>query len=241
MSYSRKACVPILVGLISSSVTAYSQQSLTSDCPSFESYKLPSESKQELAEYARTFADSVNRSWNVPPDRAYEEHWSAIAEVKIAKDGQVAAVNISSGHPLQDQAASNAIRRASPFASLPRSAHVECIAIHLKFSSPPEQKVMVAVGGVYRVGGGVSAPKPIYNPDPEYSKEARKAKLQGVCILSVIISPEGDPRDIRVARSLGMGLDEKAIEAVKRWKFQPSMLNGKPVAVAINVEILFRL
>jgi TonB family protein len=96
-------------------------------------------------------------------------------------------------------------------------------------------------GGVFRVGGGVSAPKPLYAPDPEYSEEARKAKYQGTCVLWLVVGPDGRPRDIRVSRTLGLGLDEKAIEAVKQWKFEPAMKDGKPVAVQINVEVSFRL
>jgi len=96
-------------------------------------------------------------------------------------------------------------------------------------------------GGAFRVGGGVSAPKPIYTPDPEYSEEARKAKYQGTCVLWLVVGPDGKPRDIKVARTLGLGLDEKAIEAVKQWKFEPAMKDGKPVAVMINVEVSFRL
>ncbi|MBZ5707189.1 MAG: energy transducer TonB [Acidobacteriia bacterium] len=96
-------------------------------------------------------------------------------------------------------------------------------------------------GGVFRVGGGVSAPKAVYAPDPEYSEEARKAKYQGTCVLWLVVGPDGRPRDIRVARTLGLGLDEKAIEAVRTWKFEPAMKDGKPVAVQINVEVEFRL
>jgi len=96
-------------------------------------------------------------------------------------------------------------------------------------------------GGVFRVGGGVSAPRAVYTPDPEYSEEARKAKYQGTCVLWLIVSPDGRPRDIRVARTLGMGLDEKAIEAVRNWKFEPAMKDGQPVSVQINVEVNFRL
>jgi len=96
-------------------------------------------------------------------------------------------------------------------------------------------------GGVFRVGGGVSPPRALDTPDPEYSEEARKAKYQGTCILWLIVGPDGKPRDIKVARALGMGLDEKAIEAVRNWKFAPAMKDGKPVAVQINVEVNFRL
>ena len=96
-------------------------------------------------------------------------------------------------------------------------------------------------GGVFKVGGGVSAPRAVFTPDPEYSEEARKAKFQGTCVLWLVVGPDGHPRDIRVARTLGLGLDEKAIEAVKQWKFEPAMKDGKPVAVMINVEVSFRL
>jgi TonB family protein len=96
-------------------------------------------------------------------------------------------------------------------------------------------------GGVFRVGGGVSAPRALDTPDPEYSEEARKAKFQGTCVLWLIVGPDGKPRDVKVARALGMGLDEKAIQAVRNWKFEPAMKDGKPVAVQINVEVNFRL
>jgi periplasmic protein TonB len=96
-------------------------------------------------------------------------------------------------------------------------------------------------GGVFRVGGGVSPPRALDTPDPEYSEEARKAKYQGTCVLWLIVGPDGKPRDIKVARALGMGLDEKAIEAVRNWKFEPAMKDGKPVSVQINVEVNFRL
>jgi TonB family protein len=96
-------------------------------------------------------------------------------------------------------------------------------------------------GGVFRVGGGVSAPKILDQPDPEYSEEARKAKYQGVCVLWLIVGSDGRPRDVKVARSLGMGLDEKAIDAVRKWKFEPAMKDGKPVAVQIMVEVNFHL
>lgn len=96
-------------------------------------------------------------------------------------------------------------------------------------------------GGAYRVGGGVSAPRAIYQPDPEYSEEARKAKWQGTVILWVVVGPDGRVRDVRIQRSLGMGLDEKAIEAVKTWKFEPAKKDGQPVAVQVNIEVNFRL
>jgi periplasmic protein TonB len=96
-------------------------------------------------------------------------------------------------------------------------------------------------GGVFRPGGGVSPPRPIFSPDPEFSEEARKAKYQGVCVLGLVVDADGHPTNIRVVNSLGMGLDEKAIEAVKNWRFEPGRKDGHPVAVALNVEVDFHL
>jgi periplasmic protein TonB len=96
-------------------------------------------------------------------------------------------------------------------------------------------------GGVYKVGGGISAPQPISTPDPEYTEEARNAKTQGTCVLWLIVDANGSPRDIRVVRGLGFGLDARAIAAVKQWRFQPAMKDGRPVNVQISVEVGFRL
>jgi TonB family protein len=96
-------------------------------------------------------------------------------------------------------------------------------------------------GGVFRVGAGVSPPVPIYQPEPEFSEEARKAKYQGVCTLGLVVGTDGRPTNIRVLSSLGMGLDEKAIEAVKNWKFEPGKKDGHAVATEIAVEVEFHL
>jgi periplasmic protein TonB len=96
-------------------------------------------------------------------------------------------------------------------------------------------------GGAYKIGGGVSAPVPIFKPEPEYSEEARKLKWQGAVLLSLIVDENGIPRDIKVVHALGLGLDQKAIEAVQKWRFKPGQKDGKPVPVFANVEVNFRL
>ncbi len=96
-------------------------------------------------------------------------------------------------------------------------------------------------GGIYVAGGGVTAPRVLYDPDPEFSDEARKAKYQGTVLLWLIVGADGRAHDIKVARSLGMGLDEKAIAAVQTWRFEPGKLNGTPVSVQVNVAVNFRL
>jgi protein TonB len=96
-------------------------------------------------------------------------------------------------------------------------------------------------GGVFHVGGGVSPPRVIYQPEIEFSEEARKAKFQGTVMLAMVVDANGRPTNIRVTSSLGMGLDEKAIEAAKRYIFEPGMKNGHPVAVEIALEVDFHL
>jgi len=96
-------------------------------------------------------------------------------------------------------------------------------------------------GGVFRVGGGVSAPVLLSKTEPEYSEEARKAKHQGTVMLYVQIDPSGHATNIKVVKSLGLGLDEKAIEAVQKWKFSPGKKDGKPVTVEATIEVNFRL
>ena len=96
-------------------------------------------------------------------------------------------------------------------------------------------------GGVYKVGGGISAPTAISAPDPDYTEEARRAKKQGTCELWLIVDSSGHPRDIRVMRGLGFGLDAKALEAVKQWRFQPALKDGRPVDVQISVQVEFHL
>lgn len=97
-------------------------------------------------------------------------------------------------------------------------------------------------GGLYQVGGRVSAPEVIHSVEAEFSDEARRAKYQGICMISLIVDAQGNPQDIHVVQQLGMGLDEKAIEAIRQYKFRPAMKDGKtPVPVMIQIEVDFRL
>jgi periplasmic protein TonB len=95
--------------------------------------------------------------------------------------------------------------------------------------------------GVYTTGGGVSEPRVIYRPDPEYSDEARKARVQGTVTIAAIIDVEGRPQKLRVVSPLGLGLDQKALEAVRKWRFQPAMKDSHAVPVLVDIEVTFRL
>lgn len=96
-------------------------------------------------------------------------------------------------------------------------------------------------GGPRRIGGGVSAPVLIYSVEPEFSEEARKAKVAGNVLVNLYVDQNGNPSHVHVIRGVGMGLDEKAVEAVKQYKFKPAMENGKPVLVELNVEVNFQI
>ena len=87
----------------------------------------------------------------------------------------------------------------------------------------------------------ITPPHPVFSPDPEYSKEARDAQLEGTCVLLVIVGTDGRVRDLKVVRSVGLGLDQKSMDAVKQWVFQPAMKDDKAVAIQIAVEVDFRL
>ena len=96
-------------------------------------------------------------------------------------------------------------------------------------------------GNIYSPGEGVSIPRAIYAPEPEFSEEARRSKYQGEVTLLATIGADGRTRDLRVVRSLGMGLDEKAMEAVRTWRFEPARKDGQPVAVQMNIIVNFHL
>lgn len=90
-------------------------------------------------------------------------------------------------------------------------------------------------------GGGVSPPRVMSQPDPDYSPEARKAKYQGTVVLQLMVDTTGKPKALQVVRPLGLGLDERAVAAVTKWRFAPAQKDGKPVAVLINIELSFHL
>jgi TonB family protein len=94
---------------------------------------------------------------------------------------------------------------------------------------------------VYRIGHGVTAPRVIEKTDPEYSEEARLAHLEGLILLRLIVDATGLVRDLKVTTPIGLGLDEKAIEAVSKWRFAPGVKDGQAVAVTVPVEVNFRL
>jgi len=97
-------------------------------------------------------------------------------------------------------------------------------------------------GGLYRIGGSVSAPVLVYHVEAEFSDEARRAKYQGIAMVEIIVDAQGHPQNPRMVRLLGMGLDENAIKAIMQFRFKPAMKDGKtPVPTKITVEVDFHI
>jgi TonB family protein len=155
--------------------------------------------------------------------------WKIAAEFTILKDGSLNGLKLaeSSGDPDADQAALDAITNSAPFAALPAEFKGESLALRCRLD--------VFLPNT----NGVTPPRLIHNTDPQFSDEARRKKIQGVVTLSLVVDTNGQPTDVQVVGPLGHGLDEKAVEAVKQWRFRPAMKDGNPVAVKINVQVNF--
>jgi len=111
----------------------------------------------------------------------------------------------------------------------------------LGFGTPTAGTMVTGSGGVFRVGGGVSPPRPTYSPDPPFGERARQAKYEGTVTLALIVNEKGLPTYVKILQPLGGGLDRKAVEAVQQWRFTPAEKDGHPVQVEIAVEVNFHL
>jgi len=102
-------------------------------------------------------------------------------------------------------------------------------------------RFMIGQGQTYRVGNGVTAPKLLSKVEPAYSDEARAEKIAGTVLLQIVIEPDGTASNIQLIKSMGFGLDEKAVEAINQWRFQPGTKDGVPVPVQAQIEVNFKL
>ena len=110
---------------------------------------------------------------------------------------------------------------------------VFCCGILLPVASAQEK--------IYKIGGGVKAPKLVYKVEPKYTEKAREAKIEGTVVLSVVVTAQGVADNITVKKSLAPGLDDNAIAAVSNWRFEPATKAGQPVAVQATIEVNFKL
>ena len=108
-------------------------------------------------------------------------------------------------------------------------------------SNGPAVEATAAEPTIIRVGGEIREPRRLVEVKPVYPEAARRAHLEGAVILEVIVDTEGNVRDLRVLRGLMLGMTEAAEDAVRRWRWEPAKLNGRPVEVYITVTVIFRL
>ena len=184
-----------------------------------------------------------------------------LLEATIDRDGTVINIAINEGNLLLADAAVDAVRNWQ-FEPYTRNGSPLEVHQQLAFTFSPDRKIgeldqnlppaslgnkslgmrgQAPAEGTYRIGNGVTSPKAIFAPDPHYSKGAREAKYQGTCVLSLVVGADGQARDIKVTRALGFGLDMNAVESVKKWKFEPGMKDGAPVATYATIEVAFHL
>jgi TonB family protein len=168
--------------------------------------------------------------------------------VQVSPDGK--AENIRVLHPLPDGLNEKAIEAVRQWEFQPgmkngQPVWVEAqIDVNFKFLDKKDAEAAQEMKAAAQVGGfpaNATAPVLIRKVEAQYTSEARAAKFQGTVTLSAKITTDGVPEDIRVVHSLGLGLDEKAIEAVKQWQFRPATKDGRPVAMMATLEVNFRM
>jgi TonB family protein len=186
--------------------------------------------------FHQSLLPSLRRSWHsVIRERGITptSPLKLAAEFTVHKDGTLDELKIaeSSGDAEADQAALDAIRNAGPFAALPAEFKGESLRLRCRMDAffP------------FRADG--ITPPQIIPPQvtAEYSDQARRKHVEGTVLLSLLVNTDGEPRDIKIIHSLGSGLDEKAVEAVEKWRFHPAMKDGSPVAQTISAEVSFHL
>jgi TonB family protein len=213
----------------------------------------------DLVQYPNLILAKVRSKW----DPQIQELQKSIArkrgvtiiDLEISNDGSLGKVTTveSAGDASLDAAASLAIRRSVPFPRLPEAYHKKALKIrmHFGYDQPASAEAPACDGPnwgahpaayvLHQSGDGVTPPQPTYSPDPEYSEEGRRDKYMSIVRIAGTVDPQGSFTDLCVTQAGGAGLDEKAMEAVKTWKFEPATLQGEPVAVRVNVEVSFRL
>ena len=196
---------------------------------------------------------AISRPQPVYPDDAKKAGVQGIVVLHaiISKAGTVEQLQVVSGPEMLRASALDAVRQWTykPYLLNGQPTEVET-TINVNYTlvdpvPPAEEQGPQDPGSASltprKVGGAVSAPTLAYQVSPQYTDQAKKAKLNGIVLLNLVVDAQGLPQNVRVVRGVGMGLDEKAIEAVKQYKFKPAMENGEPVPVQLNMEVNFKI
>ena len=187
----------------------------------------------------------------VYPEEAKAAHvqGAVILHAIISKQGTIEKLEIISGSGMLRQSSIDAVSKWTykPYLLNGKPVEVETsITVNYTLGDsttvvgpiPPADE---ASAGVKQVGGDVKGPMVIYEPEPSYTELAKQDKVEGIVLINMVVDEQGLPQHLHVSRGLGDGLDEKAVEAVKQYKFKPATENGKPVAVYLNVEVNFKI
>jgi TonB family protein len=197
----------------------------------------------------------------VPADASPKKRRGEIVlHASVASSGRVQDIAVVSGEPVLAGPAIDAVRQWQFAPCIQDGRPVESqITVTITYDlgrgasdpvdespailkEPPEDVIQeIEKGQLFQLRDGVTFPKALDMPSPEYSEAAQKAKLQGDVLLGVVVDTDGKPRSVWVVQTLGEGLDEKSVEAVRRWSFTPATKNGKPVPVLVNLAVPFRL
>jgi TonB family protein len=215
---------------------------------------------ENLVDYPLNILAQVRRKWypQIPELKESKESktGTTVIEFSVQKDGSLQRVHIVnfSGSNSLDAAAIKAITAAAPFSRLPKEYREKrlFIQMHFGYRQPANPEAPVCDGpnlgahpgeGVilHHVGNGVETPRATYSPDPEYSEQARKSNYQSIVVVGGTVEPDGSFTDLCLDEAAGRGLDEQAMQTIKKWRFQPAKLQGQPVAVRIGVQATFRL
>ena len=219
----------------------------------------PGRNPDALDIYPTRILESIRSKWN-PKIRELQKSigrktGTVVIEFEIGRDGSIGKMKTveSTGDASMDSAAVEAISSSAPFKPLPGAYREKRLAMRMHFgydqpgsaAAPfcdgPNSGAHSAAYELHFVKEGVLAPKLTYDPEPEYSEQGRRAKYQSDVHLAGTVDPQGAFTDVCVSEAAGEGLDENAVESVRRWKFEPATMKGEPVAVRINVEVTFRL
>jgi TonB family protein len=184
-----------------------------------------------------------------PPEaKANDVEGVVVLHAVISKTGEVRDLDIVSGPDELRTSAIDAIRQWTyrPYLLNGEPTEVETtVTVNYQLGDPADSQSQdneSAAGGVpKKIGGGVSAPVLIDSVAPEFSEQAKQNKVGGIVLVHLWVDEQGRPEHVRVLRGVGNGLDEKAVEAVKQYKFNPAMEGGKPVLVELNTEVNFKI
>jgi TonB family protein len=205
----------------------------------------------EMGTYGKRLVDAVRERWYsiiASSLKAPYKPRTTVIDFLLLENGVIGKIRVeeSSGDKSLDTVARDAVQGIAPFPSGIPNFPSKPVKLRFYFEYNREPSAHrpfcgKTPEGVYRVDGSVEAPRLLYQPDPEYSEQARKKKRQGAVTLRLIVRADGLTSDVCILKAAGSGLDEKAVEAVKQWRFEPAKRDGMAVPVLLSVDTDFRL